>query len=285
MRSPKLGKPFSSKDSLLLGLGLLLFVCAGAIHSYTKKPELVLSKQDTALNVNTDLLKIMSFGNKRLISDLIWVQTLMESDVVHYTGPAKLNWMFLRFKTISLLDPQFYENYSWGGQYLSIIKDDMLGGNELMEQGLKFYPDDYQLHYLLGFSYYHELSNYDKGIFHFEKIMDHPRAPYFLQTIVYKMKMEKGFSFDTALPLIQTQIEKAKEERVKIKLIQDYYALKAERDLKCLNQKKAKCDSMDAKGEAYYLIGTKYYSKSYFVPYRLSRKDRYKKIQSINTME
>lgn len=285
MRSHKLGKPFSSKDALLLSLGVTLFLIAGLIHQKTKKPDLKLTKQDTALNINSDLLVYLSAGNKRIIADTIWVQTLLESDLDHYVGQEKLNWMFLRFKTIALLDPLFYENYSWGGQYLAIVKDDLSGGSELMENGLKYYPEDYKLNYLLGFTYYYELGNYKQGILYLEKIMNHPRAPFFLKTVVLKMKMEKGFNIDTILALLKVQYEQTKDNNFKQKIKRDIYSLKAERDLKCLNQKQMNCEMNDAEGNTYILKSGKYHSQQSFTPYRLKRKGDNTKAPLIDTFE
>lgn len=126
-------------------------------------PIIVLNKQNTALNVNKNLLLFFNIGNKRLISDLLWVQTLLESDEEHY-GKNDLNsWMYLRFLSISLLDPLFFENYMYGGLYLSIVKDDVLGAAEIFEKGLIYYPDNYNLNYYAGFNYYFELGDLKKG--------------------------------------------------------------------------------------------------------------------------
>src|SRR4051812_26318090 len=85
------------KDSFLLGIGIVLFLIAGIINQRTPKPNPDLSKQLTALNVNKDLLVFLSAGNKRLITDLLWVQTLLESDLQHYSARDLKNWMFIRF--------------------------------------------------------------------------------------------------------------------------------------------------------------------------------------------
>lgn len=285
MRTPNVGKQFSSKDSFLVIGGCILFLLAGLIHQQFTKPPLELKKQDTAVNINKDLLIFMSAGNKRLLADLFWVHTLLESDLEHYAKQDLKDWMYLRFKTISILDPLFYENYAWGGQYLTVAKDDIMGGNDLMESGLKYYPDDYKLHFLLGFSYYYELGDYDKGIYYYEKIMDHPRSPHYLRTIVNKMKVEKGFDYEVALTMIRDQIEDAKDEELKDKLKKDLYSLKAERDLKCLNNNGSKCDLYDSEGKAYILKGDQYYTYRHFRPFRLAKKGQRTKAIEVNTMK
>ena len=163
------------KDYALVGAGLVCFLIAGFLNQKIIRPTPNLSKQETALNINQDLLVFLSAGNKRLLTDLLWVQTLIESDLDHYSAHDLNSWMFVRFNTISTLDPLFYQNYLWGGQYLSIVKDDLIGAVTLMEKGTKYYPEDYQLNFNLGFTYYYELGDYRKGIFYFDKIKTHPK--------------------------------------------------------------------------------------------------------------
>jgi len=285
MHSQLLGKDNSLKDSWLLILGGLFFVTAGLIHQDTKKPVVTPDKQVTAVNVNQDLLVLMSAGNKRMLADIIWVQTLLESDVDHYKNADLKNWLYLRFKSISKLDPYFYQNYYWGGQYLSIIKDDMQGGLDLLQSGLNIYPNDFNMRYLLGFSYYYELGDYDKGFFHLSKIIDHPKAPKHLSSLLVKMQIEKGFSLNTAMKLIANQLQETEDKILKKKLEAEYYALKAERDLKCLNNKNASCDFLDAQGHAYIKKNGTFYSPLFFLPYRLKKKGDFKHSQGINTIK
>ncbi len=285
MRTLKLGKHISTHELLLLGVGLLCFFGAGILHQEVKKPLIVLNKQDTAFNVNKDILVLLSAGNKRLISDSLWIQTLMESDLEHYGKTDLKSWMYLRFKSIAKLDPYFYQNYSWGGQYLSIIKDDLQGAIDLMEEGIKIYPDDYRLNYLLGFTYYHEFGNYDKGIHYFEKIMNNEQAPHFLKTLVNKMKIEKGYNIDVTLNLIKNQLQLTNDKHLKEKLNKDFYALKAERDLKCLNAGKNDCDEKDANGKNYVKRNGLLYSSDPFIKYRLKKKGDFSPIQEINILK
>ncbi|MGE3609390.1 MAG: tetratricopeptide repeat protein [Bacteriovoracaceae bacterium] len=273
------------QTTLLAGIALCSLTLSGYINLKTPKPVPIITKQDTALNFNRDLLGIISMGNKRLLVDLIWIQTLIESDMDHYNSEDLKNWMYLRFKSIAHLDPNFYENYYWGGQYLSIVKDDLVGAADLLESGLKIFPNDFRLNYFLGFNYYFEMSDYQKGIFYLEKIINHPNAPKFIPSLILKMKVEMGFNYDTALIFLENQIKSAKEDNLKMKLTSDFYALKAERDLKCLNQKQSNCDIRDAEGHYYVLNNGRYYSQKMFRPYRLKKRGDQSAPSLINTFE
>jgi hypothetical protein len=257
----------------LIGFFFLLF--AGLINSQLKKPDLNLSKQDTAINFDKNLLIFFSAGNKRLLTDLIWVQTLIESDNDHYKGKDLNNWLFLRFNTISILDPKFYENYLYGGQFLAIIKDDLEGANVIYEKGVANYPDDYSLNYNAGFMNYFEKGDYKKGLSYLEKISNHPKAPVYVKSIINKLKASLGMDLKEVFQLVLHNYQATKDEKLKKRLHGDMYALKAEIDLECLNSQSLNCSRTDLNGTNYRFINGNFESVLKFIPYRI--KDRTKR--------
>ncbi len=273
------------QHNAILAFALVFFVAAGILNQKTPRPVPILSKQDTAININKNFLVFLSAGNKRLLTDLLWVQTLLESDLEHYTGRDLNSWMYIRFNTISELDPKFYQNYLWGGQYLSIVKDDLLGAADLMEKGVKYFPEDYRLNYNLGFTYYFELNDYQKGLPYLDRIKTHPKAPSFIPSLVVKLKVETGFNIDAALALIFEMMTMSKDESLVTKLTRDFHALKSERDILCLNAKKNNCETKDAYGVPYLNIGGKFHSRTPFIRYRLKKKGDYAKSIPVTTID
>lgn len=271
----KLSKYFFSSHALWV-YGAFLFLSASLINLKNEKPILELSKQDTALNINNNLLLYASAGNRRLLTDLIYIQTLIESDVEHYRARDLNSWLFLRFNSVATLDPKFYENYLYGGQFLAIVKDDLEGADYLYDKGLAVYPDDYALNYGSGFLNYYELGNSEKGLKHLEKVKYHPKAPVFLVSIINKLRLETGTNLEEVFKLVLHDYETTRDETLKKRLRADLYALKAEIDLTCLNNEKSACDYLDLDGKAYIKRGETYHSPKLFVPYRIKRREAQK---------
>lgn len=256
----------------ILITSFIFFGGAVYLHTLTERPSIEIGKQDSAINIRSDFLTALSFGNKRFYSDIIWIKTLLESDEEHFKGKKFNNWMFLRFKTISDLDPLFYQNYLWGGQFLAIVKDDPEGANFIYERGLKYYPNDYNLNYHAGFNYFYEQENYQKGYEKFSIIKDHPKTTPVLKSIIKKMEFELTFNFDSALEILKEQYASTTDEKIRERLASYIYAVKAERDLICLNSKKFDCELLDAHGFPYQLKDGKYSSLKAFELYRLKKK-------------
>ena len=224
---------------------LIVYGLTLVVHQSFQRPALTISKQDSSLNFNHDFLRIFSVGNKKLLSDIIWVQTLLESDTEHYKQSNFNNWMYLRFMTIAALDPLFYENYFYGALYLSIVKDDVKAAAVLYDKGLEKYPDDYDLTYNAGFNYYFEMGDYERGLKLLRRIKDHPKTPEPTKSVIHKLELATGTDIHHVFQLVLQRFDKTIEPVLRDKLSSDLYAIKAEIDLQCLNQNGQDCDRLD----------------------------------------
>lgn len=251
-------------------VGIIAFCLSNYVLIKVEKPVLVITKQESSKNFNPIIYHLLSLGNKRFVSDFLWIYTLIESDVEHYSSKDLNNWMYLRFDTILNLDPEFLEAYQYGAQYLSIIKDDDLGAKDLYERGLHHYPNDYFLNWNGGFHFLYELSNPTKALKLFQKIIYHPRSPPFLPSIIAKLKSNES-SKEDALKILEDSIAKVSENNVVLiqKMKTDIIKLKIEIDLICLNQKKLKCNLYKPEGVNYILKNNIYIPDINFAPMKL----------------
>lgn len=212
-------------------------------------------------------------GNKRLLADLLWVITLLESDESHYKQKGLNSWMFLRFNTITSLDNKFLEAYQFGGQYLSIVKDDLYGAEVIFDRGLQYYPKDYDLNLNSGFLQAFELQNYKKAISNYTNILDLPKAPKFIISIINKLKYSTTGDLQITYQLVEESYKNTKDEILKAKLVNDLYALRAMIDLECLNTKKTNtCRNKDLNGNYYRKRGNKYIAPVEFEPYKIFKR-------------
>jgi tetratricopeptide (TPR) repeat protein len=260
-------------NHFLVVLAAAIFAVTLFIHHRFERPDLQVSKQETAINVDNTFLQMLAAGNKRLLADVIWIFTLLESDLEKYQKKDAGDWMFLRFQTIANLDPLFYENYLYGGQYLSIVKDDLEGASVIYERGIEKYPNDFALNLNAGFNYYFELGNYEAGLRLLDKIKDNPKAPVTLPSIVNKLKLETGTDPEAIFLLVYDRYQKTHDEFLKEKLYSDLYSIRAEIDLNCLNAGKANCHKQDLEGSPYIRKSDgHFHANKPFLNYRLKKK-------------
>jgi len=251
---------------------LLFLASANFFNISVSKPILNISKEDTALNFKSNFLKNFNFGLKRFISSYIWVQTIIESDVEQYKKADGNSWIYHRIISITTLDPDFEWAYLWGGQYLSVIKDDIQGAKDVYEKGIRLFPYNFWLNFNAGFHYYWELGDCQSAYEVFNRILNLPAAlqnVFYLPSLVARAKACTG-DLETAFLIINDTFKNAQENsELQTKLHQNAYALKAEIDLKCLNQKQPNCATTDFNNMPYVYRNGVYQAEQKWEPYRL----------------
>ncbi|MBD64083.1 MAG: hypothetical protein CME62_02675 [Halobacteriovoraceae bacterium] len=259
---------------LVLFMSLILLFCAGSLHTKLEKPPITIDKQSSALNFNDNMLSLFSMGQTRLLADLFWIVTLLESDEKHYKTRDLNSWMYLRFNTILNLDPKFLKAYRFGGKYLSIIKDDIVGAKEIFERGLKHYPDDYNLIYDTAYLYAFELDEFAKASELYKKLSQYPQAPEFIATLAAKIDFAAHEDLDLTYKILLDLLNSTPEDsNLYSKIKNDLYSIKAEKDLSCLNSGKANCDRKDFLGNKYLYKDGKFQTAAPFKPYKFNKRN------------
>lgn len=258
------------KTTIHLAFIFISIIVVGLIHHNIEKPKLFLTKQDTALNVNNFFLSVFAMGNKRLLADIIWVTTLLESEETHYKSKDLNSWIYLRFDSITNLDPNFLEAYQFGGQYLNIGKDDIKGSEAIFDKGLNIFPNNYELNLYSGFLQAFELQNYKKAIKNYSMILYHPKSPPFILSIINKLKYSDTGNLELTYSLVEESLKNARDDYIKSKLLVDLYSLRAMIDLECLNNhSESNCNKKDLDGNYYIKKGGNYTAPKDFKKYKL----------------
>lgn len=257
------------KKHSILPVSFFLFFTAFSLGQSFQKPIIVISKQDSTLNLNNKMIQNFNLGYNRLESSLLWIMTILESDIDHYKSKDLNSWMFLRFLTISELEPNFYENYSFGGVYLSIVKDDIAGASIIYNKGLKIFPTDFYLLKNASFHFFFEAKDSFRS-FELTQVVKkiYPKKKGFLG-MTTQLEAEHGKLEDALSTLDQYQQDFPLDSLFGKKVFQKRYALKAEIDLNCLNiLKKSNCSLRDLNNELYVKKNSVFSAKTDWIPYR-----------------
>lgn len=240
------------KTIVLLSTSLAFFSVANIIARKKEPPTIVISKQDSTFNLKNNYWNYVNYGQKRLLSSLYWIATILESDHEHYKQKDLNSWMFLRFKTISELEPMFYQNYKFSGIYLSIVKDDLEGASYMYDKGLSFYPDDYYLLSNAAFHYRFEVKDQEKAYPIFLRLSQNHTLPAALVGSFAKLEASNDPQ-NALIVLSETQKQFTKDNAIYQKLEEYKNALQVKIDLKCLNEKRSNCNKIDPEGRPYFL--------------------------------
>ncbi len=250
----------TTKKITYLSIIIFSFLISFKIKTLINYPRIIPDKQQLKVSFSSSFLRVIGLGQERLLSSLLWIDTLIDADNEHYRGQDFGSWMYLRFKSIADLDPYFYENYLYGGLYLSVIKDDILGAKDIYDRGLAHYSHDMELLKNAAFHYRFELHDYAKALDLYEKASKLPDFPPYLKGVLARLKSHQNDP-EGALEIVKAMYLEAQEGTIlRNRLYEYYYSLRTEIDLACLNQGTSdECRTQDLEG----------------VPYQRDREGRY----------
>lgn len=242
------------KNYIIFIFTLVFFSTSFFIAREFEKPAIVVSKQESSFNINYQIIEFFHLGQKRLLSSIYWVATILESDHSHYKQRDLNSWMFLRFNTIAQLEPLFLETYTFGGPYLSIVKDDLTGATQIYKKGMHYYPNEFSLLKDAAFHFYFEVKDYDESYKIYQRLKNNPKASIHMISTLARLETEQG-NLDDAFDLLFAKYNDLKDKKsfLATKIESSLYAIKAQRDLDCLNSiiEKKLCDKKDFRGLEY----------------------------------
>lgn len=237
-------------------------------------PKVEISKEERSLSFNQSLVNIFSIGQKRLLSSLFWIHTMLESDIERVSNDN--SWMYYRFKTIASLEPLFYQNYLYGGLYLSVIKDDVRGAADIYNLGLEKFKDDFWLNYNAAFNDYFELGDSKSALKKYKIALKSPEAkPHmkYLPGLIGRIQAETG-GLKEAFTILFNHYNNTPKGKLKTRLKENLYSLKAEIDLTCLNNNLENCQRKDLDGNLYTQENGKYRAVKKWEKYRTKKRGR-----------
>ncbi len=253
---------------IILALGILNFT----IYKFPK-PTFYISAQNANYQFNKSVIETFSFGQKRLITALLWVNTLLNLDLEHYKKKDLNSWPYLRFDLIASLDKKFYMNYLFGSQYLSVVKSDKLGAEDIFARGTKEYPDDYSLNFAAGYHYYFELGKTKEAIKHFKIASRSPNAGYYLPSLIARLESQEN-NLQSAYELVEQAYQNASSLQIKNYYYKRMYDIKATIDLNCLNKNQKNCNTTDLDGNPYIKKAGRFYSQRPISPLQVFKRKK-----------
>lgn len=139
-------------------------------------------------------------GLNVLAADLVWIDTMIKSDITHEEMPYTS--IYHAFKTITELDPDNMVAYYIGGLYLSVIKDDIKGASAILYDGvhrLDSHPEDHfawlnvwRIPFMLGFNLMYEEHDFVEGAKWIRKISEYPNVPDAVRRFSDHVQTERG---------------------------------------------------------------------------------------------
>jgi tetratricopeptide (TPR) repeat protein len=177
-------------------------------------------------------LRVLSLGFERLVADLFWVRT------VYYVGDeAAANAGYPSAERLANLvtdiDPYFDTVYVLMSSVVNGLRTDPDAAIRLLEKGARN-SHYWRIQFLLGFNYFMEKQDYERGAQALQKAVDLGGPPY-LQFLVTRLYAHVGEA-DTAMSFIQARLMHEETPKIRQRLQKRYSDLWINRDLAAIDQ-------------------------------------------------
>ena len=217
------------ENVISLFLFIVLFFTHGKINNSIKKLPINYNYQKYSINFKRAYTDFLNIGLNSFFSKFLWISTVLKLDSTHYKKKDLNSWLYLKLSTITDLDPNFYDAFLYGGQYLSIIKDDPLGAESIYKKGLKNFKDDFWLNLNAGYNAFFELDKKKEGInFYTEALKSsnstkyNSHLPFFLTSYFMSKNDNKA-----AIKILELSFFNSKDPKLKKAILKKINSLKA----------------------------------------------------------
>lgn len=148
--------------SWVLALSLLI-AAATASNLRLDRAALALPEREPVYLPRAEYLRPMALGWRNALADLLWFRTISYFGA-HYRSDHTYPWLAAMCDLVTDLDPRAVHVYRFAGVILPWEANQVDAGIALLKKGLREFPDDWMLHYHLGFHYYFFKNDIDAAL-------------------------------------------------------------------------------------------------------------------------
>lgn len=179
-------------------------------------------------------LKAISLGYDSVVADYYWMRAL------EFFGTGKYNavgYPLLEplLKRSLALDPYFKSAYTFAGTALTLPKMDPAKSNALLEQGLKYRPDVWQIPFYLGFNRYYFQQDYAGAAEALGIAAKFADAPPLTTQLATRLAAQAGKP-EYGIQLIDQILEGVNDEQTRASYLERRKALQLDVELNFLNR-------------------------------------------------
>ena len=190
---------------------------------------------DDVLYLNSPkLIRKASLGFEGLMACIYWTRAVQYFGARHFVRAQSYNELAPLLEITTALDPHLVPAYEFGASFLAPAPPEGAGeprrAVQLMEYGIAYNPDNWQLYYDLGFVYYTELKDYKHASEAFERGSRTPNAHPAMKVLAARMA-ENGGDVTTARILWSATYQSSKDGYIRQNALAHLNAIQVDEDV------------------------------------------------------
>lgn len=200
---------------------VVLAVLGHRAHRALDQTELPESPSVEETLASTDATRLLSLGHYALAADYFWLKSLghFGDASMHQHLYPNLEPFLTRANT---LDPYFASVYKLAGTALTLNGMDVSLSNRILERGLEFRPDVWEIPFYLGFNAYYFENDFARASELFAIAADIPGSPDYSASLATRLAAEGGRP-EIGLAAVNGMLEKLPEDDEESQALREEY--------------------------------------------------------------
>ncbi len=211
------------------------FVLSKAFHRAFDRQELTsVAPEEGRRKWDPRLFQILSFGHLPSAVDWLMIRFLIIDPSSKHVAPGTHPSVFYDLDLATDLDPIFFELYTAGANYLTVIRNDNEGAKELLLKGDRFrrqllpsFPEEFQARFwrrqwqiplLLAYVYLFEMDDMPEAARQFLEAAALPGSPAYLDRLAIRLQ-KPGGQYEVGLKLLNLLIDGTKAPDVRERMV------------------------------------------------------------------
>lgn len=186
-----------------------------------------------------------------------------------------------KLKKITHSDPYFYPPYQYGMTLSAFEFHQQEYGDYFTFRALKHFPQDYKTLFFAAIYFLYIKKDFPRALLFLKQLQKYPQTPPYLTSIMARITAQQGKLEEAFFVMEQFyhQVKKQGDAFMEKKYREVLYALKAQKDLLCLNKGSKNCAPRDYEGRFYLFKNQKYYAPKPWKPFKIEPQSLSKKLQ------
>jgi tetratricopeptide (TPR) repeat protein len=179
-------------------------------------------------------LRVASLGYQNVVADLLWIKVVQHLGNRNETAAGYL-WAYHAADVLTDVDPKFAYAYLATGTVLGVYSSRIQESIRILQKGMQYNPDVWQLPYVAGYDYFYELCDAKNGAKYLTLASMIPGAPSYLPKLAARMSVDAGQP-EPALEFLSRFIQQTADEQLRNALIERKKEVQVEIDIKLLQE-------------------------------------------------
>lgn len=195
-------------------LALSLLIAAATLSNRRlDRAALAAPEREPVYLPKAEYLRPMALGWHNALADVLWFRAISYFGA-HYRSDHTYPWLASMCDLVTDLDPRALHVYRFAGVILPWEANQVDAGIALLKKGLREFPDDWRLHYHLGFHYYFFKNDIDAALASLRDAMALPGADPALARLAAVLAQHQ-YGPETTLAFLQELADNAESSDVR----------------------------------------------------------------------